>query len=386
VTATRAHSPFTSSEAIRRVVAGSLRAAQPATNAEIVSLAMGEPGFDTPPSVRLVAHAAIESGHTHYAHPNGDPELRQALADTLNREHATPFTDQDVLVTHGGTGGLAAAILAVIDPGDIVVLADPTYSLYADLVRLAGGTVRAVPLGADLHFDLDALARVLKGTRMFVLCNPSNPTGIVHTRAELDALGEMLDGTDTLVLADEAYSELVYTDAAFTSALDVSALAERSLYCQTFSKAYAMTGWRIGYLAGDRDIITAAVRIHSLTAGPLNAATQRAALHAVLHPPVEIGLMREAYRARRDQMVDALAAIPGLRLNKPDGAFYAFPSFDADLNAVEMTAHLRRHGVAVRPGSEFGAAGERHIRLSFAADPEHIDVGVERIRAALNDL
>ncbi len=386
MTTTSANAPCATSQAVRRVAAASLRAAQPATNAEIVSLAMGEPGFDTPPSIRLAAHAAIESGHTHYAHPNGDPELRQALADTLNREHATPFTDQDVLVTHGGTGGLAAAILAVIDPGDVVVLADPTYSLYADLVRLAGGTVRAVPLGADLHFDLDDLARALAGARIFVLCNPSNPTGIVHTCAELAAIAEMLDGTDTVVLADEAYSELVYTDAPFTSALDVPALAERTLYCQTFSKAYAMTGWRIGYLAGNRDIITAAARIHSLTAGPLNAATQRAALHAVLQPPVEIEHMREKYRARRDQMVDALAAIPGLQLNKPDGAFYAFPSYDANLTAVEMTAHLRRHGVAVRPGSEFGAAGEGHIRLSFAADPAAISEGIQRIRAGLATL
>lgn len=164
--------------------------------------------------------------------------------------------------------------------------------------------------------------------------------------------------------------------------MDVAGLVERTLYCQTFSKAYAMTGWRLGYLAGSLDIIAAAARVHGLTAGPLNPATQRAALVAVDEPPAEQAIMYAHYRARRDLMVDGLADIPGLRLTQPDGAFYAFPRYDTDMPAVAMVAHLRAHGVAVRPGSEFGAAGERHIRLSFAADPAAIATGIDRIRAA----
>ncbi|MEP7178882.1 MAG: aminotransferase class I/II-fold pyridoxal phosphate-dependent enzyme [Pseudonocardiales bacterium] len=383
---TAAVRPFVTSAAVQRVAAASLRTAHPTATADLVSLAMGEPGFDTPPSIRLAAHASMESGYTHYAHLNGDSELRETLAGRLNRDHATDYSAEHILVTHGGTGGLAAAIVAVVDPGDGVVIPDPTYSLYADLIRLVGGRPVPVPLQDDLHWDLDALAAALAGAKAFIFCNPSNPTGIVHTRDELTALAAMLAGTATLVLSDEAYSELVYTEAPFVSTLDVAGLVERTLYCQTFSKAYAMTGWRQGYLAGDRDVIAAAARVHALTAGPLNPATQRAALVAVNEPPAELKMMHEQYRLRRDLMIGGLGGIAGLGLAHPDGAFYAFPRYDAEMTAVAMVAHLRAHGVAVRPGSEFGAAGERHIRLSFAADPAAITTGLERIRAAFTQL
>lgn len=383
---TAAARPFVASAAARRVAAASLRAAQPAPTLDVVSLAMGEPGFDTPPSIRLAAHASIETGYTHYAHPNGDPERREALAGHLNLEHGTEYSTEQILVTHGGTGGLAAAILAIVDPGDRVVIPDPTYSLYADLIRLAGGQTVPVTLQDDLHWDLDALAAGLVGAKAFIFCNPSNPTGIVHTRDELTALATMLAGADTLVLSDEAYSDLVYTEAPFISTLDIAGLVERTIYCQTFSKAFAMTGWRLGYLAGDPGVIAAAARVHALTAGPLNPATQRAALVGVDEPPADLAMMHAHYRARRDLMIDGLADIPGLRLARPDGAFYAFPRYDAEMTAVAMVARLRAHGVAVRPGSEFGAAGERHIRLSFAADPAAITTGLERIRAALTQL
>lgn len=375
--------PFTASRAVQRVAAASLRTAQPPASASLVSLAMGEPGFDTPPAIRLAAHASIETGYTHYAHPNGDPELRAALATQLNDDHGTMFSRDQVLVAHGGTGGLAAAIIAVVDPGDRIVIPDPTYSLYADLIRLAGGTPVPVALRADLHWDLDLLADALHDAKAFVFCNPSNPTGIVHTRDELDAVTDLLAASDTLVLSDEAYSDLVFTGMPFTSALDVPALRNRVLYCQTFSKAHAMTGWRLGYLAGNYDLITAAARVHALTAGPLNPATQRAAVAAVTNPPDELAIMHEQYAQRRDLMIDGLAAIPGLHLARPDGAFYAFPRYDADLTAVQMVAHLRSYGVIVRPGSEFGAAGEHHIRLSYAADPTAITNGLQRIAAAL---
>ena len=371
---------FWPATAVERVRAGSLRVPQPPSSEEIVSLAMGEPGFDTPPGIRLTAHGAIEAGYTHYAHPQGDSDLREALAERLG------FTAEDVLITHGGTGGLAAAILAIVDPGDLVVLPDPTYSLYTDLVHLAGGTCRPVPLRSDLHWDLDALAAALPAAKLFVFCNPANPTGIVHTRHELNALATLLADSHTLVLADEAYRDLVYTDEPFVSALDIGALAPRTVYCQTFSKAYAMTGWRIGYLAGPRAVIAAAARVHATIIGPLNPATQRAALGAVLNGSDAVNEMRQQYRTRRDLMVDGLTRIDGLHLPTPDGAFYAFPRYDHDLRAVDMVAHLRGHGVAVRPGSEFGNAGEHHIRLSFAAEPSAITTGLERIQTALDHL
>lgn len=347
---------------------------------------MGEPAFDTPPAIRLAAHAAIECGYTHYAHPSGDPELRDAIAAHLTGIGPTGFGADGVLVTHGGTGGLAAAILAIVNPGDTVVLPDPTYSLYADLVHLAGGRCARVPLQTDLHWDLTALEGALIGAKLFVFCNPSNPTGIVHRRDELEALAETTARTGTIVLSDEAYSELVYTDEPFTSALAVDDLAERTVYCQTFSKAYAMTGWRLGYLAGPADIVAAAGRIHSTIAGPLNSAGQRAALTAFVDGSKAVAEMREEYRIRRDLMVDALHGIDCLSLAVPDGAFYAFPRYDIPMPAVDVVAHHRARGLAVRPGSEFGPAGEHHLRLSFAADRDSITTGIERLRIGLAEL
>ncbi len=377
---------FAPSESVRRVETGSLRSAQPASGAGLVSLAMGEPGFDTPPAIRLAAHAAIECGYTHYAHPSGDPELREAIAAQLTGIGPTGFGADGVLVTHGGTGALAAAILAIVNPGDKVVLPDPTYSLYADLVHLAGGRCVHVPLQADLHWDLSELADALAGAKLFVFCNPSNPTGIVHRREELEALAEMTARTGTIVVSDEAYSELVYADEPFTTALAVSDLADRTVYCQTFSKAYAMTGWRLGYLAGPAEIISAAVRVHSTIAGPLNSATQRAALTALVHGSDAAAEMRDEYRIRRDLMVEGLQGIDSLSLAVPDGAFYAFPRYNVPLPAVDVVAHLRTHGLAVRPGSEFGPAGEHHLRLSFAADCDSITTGIERLRSGLAEL
>jgi aspartate aminotransferase len=347
---------------------------------------MGEPSFDTPPAVITAVKVALDDGATHYAHPFGDPELRDLLARRLSTAGANQFARDDVLVTHGGTGGLGAAILGIVDPGDKVVIPDPTYSLYADLVHLAGGTTVRVPLQTDLHWDLDRLVDEISDAKAFVFCNPSNPTGIVHTGEELARVAETVAHCGTIVIADEAYSELIYGDASFTSALSVEGLAERTVYCQTFSKAYAMTGWRIGYLAGPRDVIAAAARIHSTMAGPLNQFVQRAALAAATSADDAIETMRASYGRRREVMVTELVEIDQLELSVPDGAFYAFPRYDHPMSALEMVAHLRTRGVAVRPGSEFGPAGEGHLRLSFAADEDAIRTGVRRMAAAFHEL
>jgi aspartate aminotransferase len=273
-------------------------------------------------------------------------------------------------------------ILAVVNPGDKVVIPDPTYSLYSDLISMAGGDCVPVPLREDLHWDLAALEEALTGARLFVFCNPSNPTGIVHTRAELEALGEMLAGTDTLVLSDEAYSDLVYTPEPFTSALSVAALRGRTVYCQTFSKSYAMTGWRVGYVWGPHDVVAAATRIHATFNGSVSGVNQYAALAALKEGDAEVRRMLEAYRRRRALMLEGLAGIPGLTASSPEGAFYLFPRYDLDLSSTEVTARLREGGVAVRPGSEFGAHGEHHLRLSYAASEQEISEGIKRLAAS----
>ncbi|MDT0234827.1 aminotransferase class I/II-fold pyridoxal phosphate-dependent enzyme [Curtobacterium sp. BRB10] len=377
---------FDASHAVQRVVAASRRVQQPQSSGDLVSLAMGEPDFDTPAQVVDAAAAALRAGRTHYSPLYGEPTLRAALAERIGRLANRSVDVGDVLVTHGGTGGLTAAILAIVDPGDRVVIPDPTYSLYADLISLAGGIVVPVPLGPDLHWDLDALDAALVDAKLFVFCNPGNPTGIVHSRAELERLGAALEGTDTIVLSDEAYADLTFTGEPFTSALEVASLVDRTVYCQTFSKSYAMTGWRVGYLWGPSAIIAAAARIHNTANGSMNTAVQDAALVALETCDEDIARMHEAYARRRSLMADGLTAIPGLDVSSPEGAFYLFPRYDLDLPSVELVGRLRELGVAVRPGAEFGAAGEHHLRLSYAASDDAIIAGVARLASGFEAL
>jgi aspartate aminotransferase len=374
---------FAPAEAVARITAASRRKQQPQSSGDLVSLAMGEPDFDTPEQVTEAANASLHAGRTHYSPLLGEVALREALADKLRRIAGTPVSAADILITQGGTAGLAASILGIVDPGDRVVIPDPTYSLYADLVSMAGGVVVPVPLADDLHWDLDRLGDALAGAKLFVFCNPSNPTGIVHSRAELDALARLLDGTPTLVISDEAYADLDYTGRPFTSAISVEGLRDRTIYCQTFSKSYAMTGWRVGYLWGPSPLIQASARIHNTFNGSVNTAVQDAALVAVQTGDADIARMRAAYEQRRETMRVGLAAIPGLTLSAPEGAFYQFPRYDLDIPSAELVAKLRDFGVAVRPGAEFGAHGENHLRLSYAASTEAIKTGVARLGEGL---
>ena len=377
---------FSPSAAVARVQAVSRRVQQPQSSADLVSLAMGEPDFDTPARIVEAAMASASRGRTHYAPLMGEPALRERIAAELETLRGAPTDAADVLVTHGGTAGLAAAILALVGPGDRVVVPDPTYSLYADLIAMAGATAVHVALADDLHWDLDALRDALDGARLFVFCNPGNPTGIVHTRAELTALGELLAGTDTIVLADEAYATLTFTAEPFTSALEVPSLEGRTVYCQTFSKAYAMTGWRIGYLWGPASAIAAATRVHGTVNGSVNTFVQDAALVAMDECAADVALMRDSYARRRVLMRDALAEVPGLTLSEPEGAFYFFPRYDVELPSVELVSRLRQQGIAVRPGAEFGSRGEGHLRLSYAASDAAIVEGARRIAKAMGAL
>ncbi|KIH99576.1 aspartate aminotransferase [Streptomonospora alba] len=344
-----------------------------------VSLAMGEPDLPTPPPVLEAAAAALRRGETHYADQRGLPELRAALASRLPAHPGRRWSADDVVVTHGATGALAAAVLAIVGPGDRVVIPEPAYSLYADLVVFAGGTVDFVPLGPDLHWDLDALAAALPGARMMILSNPSNPTGIVHGEQELKALGELLTGSDILVVSDEAYHRLVYPGHVMTSALEIESLRDRTLYVQTFSKTYAMTGWRVGYLTGPREVVDAAAHVHRTYNGSVNTVVQHAALAALDLPDEAVDAMVDRYQHRRGLVLARLAGIAGLHLVPPEGAFYGFLRYDADLPSDAVARELAERGVLVRSGTEYGPSGEGHIRISFAASEDDLRTGLTRI-------
>jgi aspartate aminotransferase len=351
-----------------------------------VSLAIGEPDVDAPPQVVEALVDALRAGHTHYVDSAGDPELRVALARQVSRARACSYGPDEVLVTHGATAGLAATIAALVGPGDRVVLPDPTYSLYADLIRLAGGTVVTVPTLRDHHLDLEALSPQLRGARAFVYCSPANPTGAVYRREELEALAALLEGSDTIVVADEAYDQLVYDDVPFMSALDVASLRDRTVLCQTFSKTFAMTGFRVGFVVARRPVIDHIAAVHRTFNGSVNAAVQRAALRAVELGPSLGAPMLVEYERRRAVVLDALEDIPELEIVAPEGTFYAFPRVRLDHSSADLAAALLEGGVKVRPGVEFGAGGEHHLRLSFSVPPGDITVGLERLAAVLSQL
>jgi aspartate aminotransferase len=377
---------FQPSAAISRVAAASLRPPGGLAPAGAISLAQGEPDFPTPEPVIEALCQAAAGGYTRYGDMNGDPELRAAIAGLATRIAGRPYSERSVLVSHGGAAAITASILATVNPGDRVILPEPTYSLYLDAVQLAGGQPVFVPVRPDRHLDPGPLEAQLAGARMVVVCNPVNPTGAVFGPAELDWLGQRLAGTDTLVLADEAYADIVYDGRPFTSTLAVPSLSERLIYVQTLSKTYAMTGWRVGYAVAAPDIIAVIRHVHRTMNSAVNAAVQRAALAAITIGPVLGAPMLAAYQERRDFVATRIAAMGGLEATRPDGAFYSFARYASSLPAAEVTAALLAGGVVVRSGPEFGPSGEGHIRLSFATSMDNLKEGLDRIEHVLNEL
>lgn len=376
---------FKPSFAATRVEQGSQRPAyRPGPG--VVSLMLGEPDFDTPAEITDAAVEALRGGYTHYIDFSGDPELREALAATVSRIAAETYGADQIFVSHGGTAAITSTVMAVANPGDRIVIPDPNYSLYADAAYLAGAVPVFAPTREDYHLDLDALDRALAGARMLVICHPCNPTGAVYRRDELEAIVEMAQRHDVLVLSDEAYCEIVYDNREFISLLQFPALRDRLIFCQTFSKTFAMTGWRCGYIAAPREIVRAVGFISRTYNGAPNAAVQRAALAATRIGPKLAEPMRHEYAKRRELMAQHASGIEGLDARAPEGTFYLFARYDVDIPAREMTKALLDGGVAVRSGSEYGPRGEHHLRFSFATSPENIVEGLARVRAVFTKL
>lgn len=361
-----------------RVATGTLR---PATRPgpEVSRLHVGDPDFATPRFIVEAMIEALNAGYTHYAQPQGDPDLRAALAEDLTGRSAMPYATKQVIITAGGSPAINAAVLATVDAGDRVVIPEPSYSLYGDAVRMAGGQPVFVPPGPDLHLDLERLERTVAGARMIILCHPCNPTGVVLRHDELEAVAAIADRHDLLVLSDEAYDHITY-EAAFVSALRVEPLVRRLIYCQTFSKTFAMTGWRIGYVAAPAQIASAVGLINRTFNGAVNAAVQRGALAAVTTSTTWPAERRHDYRRRRDLVVAALARMPGIEVRPPEGTFYAFARHPMRLSSAEVVRRALDHRVGLRAGSEFGESGEGYIRVAFCVSDEDLKVGLDRLK------
>jgi len=374
---------FEPSLAVQRIVANSERPSR-RPGPGVISLGSGDPDFETPEYIRQALVDAVAAGYTHYSDGQGDPELRAALAAIASQQAGSVITPEQVLVTHGGSAALTGAIVGVVNPGERVLIPEPTYSLYADLTRMIGADPVFIPQTVDFHLDLDAIeAEAAKGAKLLVLCHPCNPTGVIYRDDELQALGRMAQKHDFFVLADEAYDHIVFGGHPFTSTLAIEELRSRLIYCQTFSKTYAMTGWRIGYLVAPGPVTSAAARIHRTLIGPMNSALQRAALAAVTISSDWPERMRVEYEARRELVMELMADVPGVSIRPPDGAFYAFIRYEGNTPPTEVVSAALDSGVAIRGGTEYGPTGAGYVRVAFATDRKNLTEGLLRLRSVL---
>ncbi len=366
---------------------------------DVVELSAGEPDFDTPAAIVEAGIQALRDGFTRYTPNAGLPELREAIAEKLRRENGLDVAPEGVLCSNGAKQSIAQAILSVCQPGDEVLVPAPYWVSYPEQIHLAGATTVALETTPEAGYKLSPEgldAAITPRTRLFLLNSPSNPTGAVYTPAEIGALAEVLRRhPHVLVLSDEIYEHVVF-GVAHASIGAMDGMAERTLTVNGFSKAFAMTGWRLGYLAAPLWVVDAAAKLQSqLTSAP-NAAAQKAGVAALAMSLEPVERMVAAFRRRRDFLCERVGSIAGVRCPTPDGAFYLFPDLSAYLgrttpdgervaDATALALHLlERHGLALVPGNAFGS--DAAVRISYAAGMDELAKGADRLEAGLAEL
>lgn len=357
---------------------------------EIIHLEIGQPDFDTYPHIALAGIRAISTGQTRYNPPSGLPALRQALAKDAGQRRGIEFAPEQVVVAPGAKPLLFLPLLALLEEGDEVIYPDPGFPTYEAAIRVAGATPVPVPLSEGSSFDLDLAAfdaRAGPRTRMIILNSPSNPTGGIHARQTLEHVAAAAQRYDSWVLSDEIYSRLVY-GAQVISIVTLPGMAERTIVCDGFSKTYAMTGWRLGYGIMPASLAEKMGLLLTHSVGCTATFIQYAGLEAILGPQERVDAVRQVFQRRRDRVVAGLNALPGVHCHMPQGAFYAFPNVESFGQPVEELANylLEEAGVALLPGTSFGANGSGHLRLSYANSLENIDRALARMAEAFQKL
>jgi aminotransferase len=351
---------------------------------DVISLGVGEPDFSTPWNLCEASIYSIEQGGTSYTSNRGLQPLRDILSRYLREHYKLSYDpDQEMIITTGVSEGLDIAIRAVVDPGDEVLVAEPCYVSYPPCVTLTGGTPVPVPCVEKDHFRLnpDRLMEKITGKSKALVINfPNNPTGGVMRREDIRAIGDIICDHDLILISDEVYAELTYEGDSHTAAATVGDLWERTITLNGFSKAYAMTGWRIGYLCAPKEVCDAALKIHQYVMLCAPVMGQVAAMEGIRRGEEEKNRMVREYRVRRNLFVDNLNRI-GLTCHLPEGAFYAFPSVEnTGLSDQEFAEQLlKEEHVAVVPGSVFGAGGRDHLRCAYAVSRKNLAEAVRRI-------
>ena len=362
---------------------------------DVIGLGAGEPDFDTPDHIKAAAIEAIKAGQTKYTAVDGTPELKQAIIGKLLRENHVSYQPNEILVSCGAKHSIFNLLNAVINPGDEVIIPTPYWVSYPDMTLLAGGESVIVETTAEADFKLTAAqlaAAITPKTRLVMLNSPSNPTGKAYTQQELAELGEVIKANPHVLVATDDIYEHIYWGAEPLANLVALCpeLRDRVIIINGVSKAYAMTGWRIGYAAGHADIITAMRKIQSQSTSNPCSVSQAAATAAYNGPQDCLGEMRQAFKERHDYLVAALNNLPGISCQSGDGAFYAFPDVREAVAGIEgvnddielSTWLLEEAGVAVVPGTPFGAPG--YVRLSFATSIDVLKDAMARLHKALS--
>ncbi len=376
-----------------------------AAGVDVVNLSVGEPDFDTPAHIKEAAKKAIDENYSHYSPVPGYMSLREAVADKLRQENKTSYEAAQIVVSTGAKQALSNVILATVNPGDEVVIPVPAWVSYVEMVKLAQGKPVLVPAGMDQGFKVTPAqleAAITDKTRMVMICSPSNPSGAVYDREEIEGLVEVLKRhPDVIVLSDEIYEHINYTDGGHVSFGEFPEIADRLVIVNGVSKAYAMTGWRIGYMAGPVEIAKAVTKLQGQTTSGTSSIAQKAAEAAYRGSQECVAEMRAAFRRRRDLIVGLTGEIPGLRLDIPQGAFYIFPEVshylgktvrkeaaDGSVTVREIATDsdlamylLEEAHVATVAGSAFCMPG--YLRLSYAASDDQLREAMTRIKAAL---
>lgn len=354
----------------------------------IISLGPGEPDFDSPRNVVNFACKRLKEGYTHYSPPGGRSELKEAVVKKLKKDNRVRVSPEEVIITAGSTEAILLTLLCSIDPGEGVLIPDPGFLAYRPAVEILNGMPLCIPHcekdGFQFRVELADKAIVPEKTNVMIINSPSNPTGVVFKRKVLEEIADFVCEYDLLVISDEAYEKFVYEGEKHVSFASLNGMKERTLTLQSFSKTYAMPGFRIGYAAGPEKIINMMKKIHIYSTICAPTVSQEAALEALKGPQGVVKKMVSEYNRRRVMIVKRLCEIPGFSCVEPKGAFYAFPNVKGfGMKSLEFSGWLLKNAkVAVVPGTEFGRCGEGYVRCSYAASYDKIAEAMRRVEKA----
>ncbi len=356
---------------------------------DVISLSIGEPDFVTPWHIREAGIISLEQGKTHYTSNAGIVELREEIAQYLDRRFKMKYDADQIILTVGGSEGIDVAIRTLVEPGDEVLIPEPSFVCYDPLTRLAGGIPRPIITREEDQFRLTAKAlkeAITPKTKLLILPFPNNPTGAIMTKEDLEAIAAVLKDTNIYVLSDEIYAELTYGRQRHVSFSTIDDMAERTVVVSGFSKAFSMTGWRLGYLAAPKPLIKLMLKIHQYGIMSSPSTAQHAAIEAMRNGDEDVRMMRREYNNRRKLIWNGLEEL-GFHCFEPLGAFYIFPNISSlGMSSEEFCEKLiYEQRLAVVPGNAFGESGEGHVRISYAYSTENLKEALKRLRAFVEE-